>query len=64
MSALVAGEPTPVQAAALADAVGGESLLAVAPTGSGKTLVFAIGVVHRLAGSPSLPGRPLSLIHI
>ncbi|WP_308936894.1 DEAD/DEAH box helicase [Dietzia massiliensis] len=62
MSALVSGEPTPVQAAALADAVGGESLLAVAPTGSGKTLVFAIGVVHRLAGSPSLPGRPRAVV--
>ncbi|MBS7548069.1 DEAD/DEAH box helicase [Dietzia sp. Marseille-Q0999] len=62
VSALVSGEPTPVQAAALADAVGGESLLAVAPTGSGKTLVFAIGVVHRLAGSPSLPGRPRAVV--
>ena len=62
VSALVAGEPTPVQAAALADAVGGESLLAVAPTGSGKTLAFAIGVVHRLAGSPSLPGRPRAVV--
>lgn len=62
VSALVPGGPTPVQAAALSDAVGGESLLAVAPTGSGKTLVFAIGVVHRLAGSPSLPGRPRAVV--
>jgi superfamily II DNA/RNA helicase len=44
VSALVSGEPTPVQAAALADAVGGESLLAVAPTGSGKTIAFGLAV--------------------
>ena len=62
VTAIVAGEPTPVQAAALADAVAGESLLAVAPTGSGKTLVFAIGVVHGLSGSPSLPGRPRAVV--
>ncbi|MBB1010430.1 DEAD/DEAH box helicase, partial [Dietzia sp. SLG510A3-3B2-2] len=42
VSGLVPGTPTPIQAAALADAVGGANLLAVAPTGSGKTLVFAI----------------------
>ncbi|WP_440221380.1 DEAD/DEAH box helicase [Dietzia sp. MNB45] len=62
VSGLVPGTPTPIQAAALADAVGGANLLAVAPTGSGKTLVFAIAVAHRLAGSPSLPGRPRALV--
>ncbi|MGN0099328.1 MAG: DEAD/DEAH box helicase [Dietzia sp.] len=62
VSGVVSGDPSPVQAVALADAVGGADLLAVAPTGSGKTLVFAIGVVHRLAGSPSLPGRPRAVV--
>lgn len=62
MTALVPGAPTPIQAAALADAVGGENLLAVAPTGSGKTLVFAVAVTHRLAGSPSRTGRPRALV--
>ncbi|WP_255584035.1 DEAD/DEAH box helicase [Dietzia sp. ANT_WB102] len=62
VTALVTGTPTPIQAAALADAVGGEDLLAVAPTGSGKTLVFAVAVAHRLAGSPSLTGRPRAVI--
>lgn len=62
VTALVPGTPTPIQAAALADAVGGVNLLAVAPTGSGKTLVFAVAVAHRLAGAASLAGRPRALV--
>lgn len=62
VTALVPGTPTAIQAAALEDAVGGENLLAVAPTGSGKTLVFAVAVAHRLAGSPSRTGRPRALV--
>lgn len=62
VSAVVSGAPSAVQAAALSTAVGGGDLLAVAPTGSGKTLVFAVAVVHRLAGSPSAPGRPRALV--
>ena len=41
VSGIVSGPASPVQAAALGDAIAGEDLLAVAPTGSGKTLVFA-----------------------
>lgn len=62
VSSIVPGVASPIQAAALADAVRGEDLLAVAPTGSGKTLVFAVGIAHRIGGSPSVPGRPRALV--
>ncbi|HHX84990.1 MAG TPA: DEAD/DEAH box helicase, partial [Actinomycetales bacterium] len=62
VSSLVSGPPSAIQAAALGDAVGGRDLLAVAPTGSGKTLLFAVAVAHRLEGSPSVPGRPRALV--
>ena len=62
VSGLVSGPPSPVQSAALGPAVRGEDVLVVAPTGSGKTLVFATAVAHHLAGSPSLPGRPRALV--
>lgn len=62
VSSIVRGEPTAVQTAALGHAVAGRDLLTVAPTGSGKTLVFAIAVAHRLAGSPSAPGRPRAIV--
>lgn len=62
VSGIVSGPASAIQAAALSDAVNGENLLAVAPTGSGKTLVFAIGVVHRISGAPSVPGRPRAIV--
>ncbi|WP_216695105.1 DEAD/DEAH box helicase [Dietzia psychralcaliphila] len=62
VSTVVDGPASPIQTAALEDAVAGRDLLAVAPTGSGKTLVFAIGVAHRLAGAPSLPDRPRAIV--
>lgn len=62
VSGIVTGPASPIQAAALADAVNGVDLLAVAPTGSGKTLVFAAGLVHRIAGAPSIPGRPRAIV--
>lgn len=62
VSGIVSGPASPVQAAALGDAIAGRDVLAVAPTGSGKTLVFAVGVVHRIAGAPSIPGRPRALV--
>lgn len=46
----------------MSDAVRGRDLLAVAPTGSGKTLVFAVGLVHQIAGAPSIPGRPRAIV--
>ncbi|WP_231750552.1 MULTISPECIES: DEAD/DEAH box helicase [unclassified Dietzia] len=62
VSTLVDGAASAIQAVALEDAVAGRDLLAVAPTGSGKTLVFAVAVAHRLAGAPSLPGRPRAVV--
>lgn len=62
VSTVISGPASAVQAATLHDAVAGRDLLAVAPTGSGKTLVFAIAVTHRLAESPSIPGRPRAVV--
>ena len=62
VSTVISGPASAVQAASLSDAVAGRDLLAVAPTGSGKTLVFAIAVTHRLARSPSVPGRPRAVV--
>lgn len=62
VSAVASGPASAVQSAALGTAVGGGDLLAVAPTGSGKTLVFAVAAAHHLAGSPSIPGRPRALV--
>jgi superfamily II DNA/RNA helicase len=51
--------PFPIQARALPDALAGRDVLAKSPTGSGKTLVFAIPIAAAL-GSPS--GRPTALV--
>jgi ATP-dependent RNA helicase RhlE len=48
--------PTPVQCACLPGALSGESLLAVAPTGTGKTLVYLLPIRH------SLPARRRNLV--
>jgi ATP-dependent RNA helicase RhlE len=40
--------PTPVQAAAIPQALEGKDVLATAPTGTGKTLAFLIPVIERL----------------
>src|SRR6202030_4657214 len=48
---LVAGRfttPTPVQAAAIPQALDGKDVLATAQTGTGKTLAFLIPVIERL----------------
>ena len=62
VSRIVTGPASAIQAAALGDAVHGRDLLAVAPTGSGKTLVFAVGLVHLISGSPSTPGHPRAIV--
>jgi ATP-independent RNA helicase DbpA len=41
-------EMTPVQAAALPALLDGRDLIAQAPTGSGKTVAFGLGLLHRL----------------
>lgn len=62
VSRIVGGPASAIQAAALGDAIAGKNILAVAPTGSGKTLVFAVGLVHRISGAPSIPGRPRAIV--
>lgn len=47
-AALGLAQPTPVQSAAIPDAVAGRDVLASAQTGSGKTLAFALPLLHRL----------------
>jgi ATP-dependent RNA helicase RhlE len=49
-------EPFPVQARVLPDALAGRDILAKSPTGSGKTLSFAIPIVERLDPSAGRPG--------
>jgi len=47
--------PTPVQAAAIPQALEGKDLLATAQTGTGKTLAFLIPVMEKLLQNPA-PG--------
>jgi superfamily II DNA/RNA helicase len=47
--------PFPIQAAVLGDALAGRDVLAKAPTGSGKTLSFAIPLVERLERGGARP---------
>ena len=42
--------PTPMQAAAIPQALAGKDVLATAQTGTGKTLAFLIPVIERLLG--------------
>ncbi len=51
--------PTPVQCKAIPVAVEGKDILAIAQTGTGKTLAFGIPMVQRLAQGP---GRALILV--
>ena len=55
LSSLKFSVPTPVQAAAIPQALAGKDVLATAQTGTGKTLAFLIPVIERLlhAGKPS-----------
>jgi superfamily II DNA/RNA helicase len=54
--------PTPIQAAALPDAVAGRDVLGRARTGSGKTLAFGLALLTRLAGRRAQPRAPLGLV--
>ncbi len=53
-------EPTPVQAQAIPVAMEGRDLVAIAQTGTGKTLAFGLPALTQLAGSK--PGRTRMLV--
>nr|WP_218891528.1 DEAD/DEAH box helicase [Actinomycetospora corticicola] len=57
-------EPTPIQAAAIPDALAGRDVLGRGRTGSGKTLAFGLPVLAKLArcDAPTRPNRPRALI--
>ncbi len=57
------GEPTAVQAAAWPAIGSGEHVLALAPTGSGKTLTAFLGAISRIA-SGELPSEGLSVLYV
>ena len=46
--------PTPVQAAAIPQALAGKDLIATAQTGTGKTLAFLVPVIEKLLGTNTL----------
>ncbi|HOV74312.1 MAG TPA: DEAD/DEAH box helicase [Candidatus Hydrogenedentes bacterium] len=54
-------EPTPVQEQAIPVALEGKDLLAIAQTGTGKTLAFALPSLTRLAGLPRTKNAMLVL---
>ncbi|WP_435830763.1 DEAD/DEAH box helicase [Polymorphospora rubra] len=54
--------PSPIQAAALPDAVAGRDVLGRARTGSGKTLAFGLALLTRLAGRRAQPRQPIALV--
>jgi ATP-dependent RNA helicase RhlE len=54
-------EPTPIQAAALPEALAGRDVLAAAMTGSGKTAAFALPILQKLMGKPRGVTRALVL---
>ncbi|MGA8313108.1 MAG: DEAD/DEAH box helicase [Terriglobales bacterium] len=53
--------PTPVQAAAIPEALAGKDVLATAQTGTGKTLAFLIPIIERLL-RPNTSGTALVLV--
>ncbi|HEX6135766.1 MAG TPA: DEAD/DEAH box helicase [Longimicrobiales bacterium] len=53
--------PTPVQAAAIPEALGGRDVLGCAMTGSGKTAAFLLPILHRLKDRPARRTRALIL---
>ena len=52
-------KPTPIQAAAIPHILGGDDLIGIAQTGTGKTAAFVLPLLERLAKSPHRAGgRP------
>jgi superfamily II DNA/RNA helicase len=52
--------PLPIQAATISDALSGRDICGQAPTGSGKTIAFAVPLVTQAKGAK--PGRPRALV--
>src|ERR1051325_6056588 len=46
-------EPTPIQTAAIPQALAGHDLIGIAQTGTGKTAAFTLPILTRLASQPS-----------
>jgi ATP-dependent RNA helicase RhlE len=56
-------EPTPIQHKAIPPALEGKDLVGTAMTGTGKTLAFALPILHRLlTHAPKHPGKTRALI--
>ena len=53
-------EPTPIQQQALPAVLDGQDVLALAPTGSGKTLTFALPILQQLIGAGQRGSRTVS----
>jgi ATP-dependent RNA helicase RhlE len=58
IAALGFARPTPIQAAMVPPAIAGRDVIGLAPTGTGKTLAFAMPLAHRLLSDPPplIPG--------
>jgi ATP-dependent RNA helicase RhlE len=54
--------PTPVQAAAIPQALEGKDVIATAQTGTGKTLAFLIPIIEKLPGQPAKGINALVLV--
>ena len=55
-------EPTPIQAQAIPLVMQGRDVVGLAQTGTGKTAVFGLPILHRLLGDPSNRGHVRVLI--
>ncbi len=52
-------EATPIQAAAIPEALAGRDLIATAQTGTGKTATFVLPILHKLLNGPRTQSRAL-----
>ena len=55
-------EPTPIQALAIPPVLEGRDLVAIAQTGTGKTLAFGLPTLSSMAGEPKSPGKMLVMV--